>query len=232
MSLDYEAQRSMGNLALALSKAQGMLKGATKDSQNPHFKSKYADLASVWDACREALAKNEIAVIQPLSGGPDTITVTTILVHKSGEFIESSLTIRPTKADAQGLGSAATYGRRYGLASMVGVAPEDDDGNAASAPQKAEAAAVRAAEAQKPTFSLEYPEGEVKTFSDRSSLVTQMETDLQSMEPAEQIAHFDRNATLLQTIQADAAALKNAKGKAIVDRIGAIFRHIHDLTKE
>lgn len=158
---------TIGKLALALSKAQGMLKGAAKDSENPHFRSKYADLASVWDACREALSKNEIAIIQPLSGGPDTITITTILVHSSGESVYSALTLRPTKPDPQGIGSAATYGRRYGLAAMVGVAPEDDDGNAASQPVKGantkEAVQKEVARVTKATYLLNALDGAVPT---------------------------------------------------------------------
>lgn len=122
------------HLAAALAKAQGAIKNAVKDQKNDYFSSKYADLAAVRDACYKALSENQIAVIQKVSGGPETITITTCLVHSSGQREECSFTIRPAKADAQGLGSAITYGRRYGLAAMVGVAPEgeDDDGNAAS----------------------------------------------------------------------------------------------------
>ena len=162
---------TIGKLASALAKAQAMLKGASKDSENPHFKSKYADLASVWDACREALTKNDIAVIQPLSGGPDTITVTTILVHSSGEMVSSALTLKPNQPDAQGMGSAATYGRRYGLAAMVGVAPEDDDGNAASGKEPkapvtpAEQKAVQKAVEQKPKAGFYLIDGEGKEHS-------------------------------------------------------------------
>lgn len=156
-------EASIGKLAAALSKAQGLIKNASKDAANPAFKrdgkeSKYADLASVWDACREALAANEIAVIQQVGGGPDTVTVSTVLAHSSGETISCTITGKPTKPDVQGIGSTITYLRRYSLASMVGVAPEDDDGNSASgikeggqkASSKAESAASKAATEQKP----------------------------------------------------------------------------------
>lgn len=130
---DYEEKKpSIAKLALALAKAQSMMRGAKKDSENPHFKSKYADLASVWDSAREPLTANELSVCQLTEGGPDVVTITTILMHSSGESIQSSLTIRPAKPDAQGVGSAISYGRRYGLAAMVGVVSEDDDGNSAS----------------------------------------------------------------------------------------------------
>lgn len=125
-----------GELAAALAKAQGEIKNAIKDSTNPHFKSRYADLASVVDACRAPLAKNGIAFSHGLdSADGQAVCVTCRLSHMSGEWMECSLTLRPTKPDPQGIGSAATYGRRYTLASMVGVATDDDDGNAASVPQ-------------------------------------------------------------------------------------------------
>ena len=124
---------TINELATALAKAQGDITGASKDKTNPHFKSAYADLASVWDACRMALSKNGIAVIQCPSASGATVTVTTILTHASGQRIESSLEMTATQNTPQGIGSAITYARRYALASMVGVAPEDDDGNAASA---------------------------------------------------------------------------------------------------
>lgn len=120
-------------LALALSKAQGMMKSAKKDMDNPFFKSKYADLASVWDACREALSSNEIAVMQVPEMQGNIIGIRTKLIHSSGEYEEGffPLAVPPT-AKAQEMGSAMTYLRRYALSAMVGVAPEDDDGNDAS----------------------------------------------------------------------------------------------------
>ncbi len=125
---------SIAALAEALAKAQGEMAGATKDKTNPHFKSAYADLSSVWDACRAALSKNGLAVLQPVSADGPNVTVTTILTHSSGEWLSGELTMAATQNTPQGIGSCITYARRYSLASMVGVAPEDDDGNAASAP--------------------------------------------------------------------------------------------------
>lgn len=124
--------QSIAALAAALAKAQGEMQGASKDSVNPHFKSRYADLASVWDACRAVLSKNGLAVLQPVRADGPSVTVTTILTHSSGEWISEALTMTATQNTPQGVGSAITYGRRYGLAAMVGIAPEDDDGNAAS----------------------------------------------------------------------------------------------------
>lgn len=123
---------SIAALAAALSKAQGEMEAASKASTNPHFKSKYADLASVWDACRGPLSKHGLSVLQPVSADGPSVTVTTILAHSSGEWISEALTMTAQQNTPQGVGSTITYGRRYGLSSMVGIAPDDDDGNAAS----------------------------------------------------------------------------------------------------
>lgn len=122
---------SIKELAAALSKAQAEIKGAAKDSDNPFFKSRYADLSAVWDACREPLTKNGLAVSQfPSADGPK-VTVETILMHESGEWISRDLTITAKEDSPQAIGSAVTYARRYALAAVAGVAPEDDDGEAA-----------------------------------------------------------------------------------------------------
>ena len=120
-------------LAAALVKAQSAMGGAKKDSTNPHFKTAYADLASVWDACRAPLANAGLSVVQLVSSDATHAIIETILAHSSGEWVSSLLAVPLTKADAQGLGSAITYGRRYALAAIVGVCPADDDGEAAVA---------------------------------------------------------------------------------------------------
>lgn len=131
MSDQVMQSETIGKLAEALAKAQGAIKGATKDTKNDFFRSKYADLSSVWDACRSQLAANGLSVIQTMDDSQG-VTVVTTLAHSSGEWIRGRLTMKPVKDDPQGVGSAITYARRYALAAMVGVAPEDDDGNAAS----------------------------------------------------------------------------------------------------
>jgi hypothetical protein len=125
---------SIGALAAALALAQGAMSGAKKDSENPFFRSTYADLASVWDSCRGPLSANGLSVIQTTEAEGDRVTVVTTLAHASGEWIRGRLAMTPVKADPQGVGSALTYARRYALAAIVGIAPEDDDGNAASRP--------------------------------------------------------------------------------------------------
>lgn len=124
----------MNELYAALAKAQSKIETAKKDNFNPHFKSKYADLSNVWDACREALTENGLAVVQiPSAKGPE-VTVKTILGHVSGSEISGELTMIAQKNTPQGIGSAITYCRRYALMSFVGIAPDDDDGNDASMP--------------------------------------------------------------------------------------------------
>ena len=126
---------SIAELSAALAKAQGAMMGATKDSSNPFFKSKYADLASVWDACRKPLSDNGLSVVQTtefIPENPDLVCIETTLCHSSGQWIKGRLAGKPVKNDPQGVGSCITYFRRYSLQSMVGIAPEDDDGNAAS----------------------------------------------------------------------------------------------------
>lgn len=123
-------------IAAALAKAQTEMGKALKDSKNPHFNSKYADLGSVMDACLPALNKHGIAVIQPFVSGDFGHMVKTVLIHESGETLECAVPLIFGKNDMQGLGSAMTYARRYGLMAMAGIAPEDDDGNAAASSVK------------------------------------------------------------------------------------------------
>lgn len=129
-----QKSESIAGLAAALAKAQGAMKGAVKDSANPFFKSKYADLASVVEAIRVAFASNGLSYIQTVEpSDKDEVRVETTILHSSGEWISCGVLSLPvSKSDAQGYGSALTYARRYSLSAATGVAPEDDDGNAAS----------------------------------------------------------------------------------------------------
>ena len=121
-------------IAAALAAAQMEMGKTLKSANNSHFKNKYADLASVMDACMPALNKNGIAVIQPCGEDERGRYVETMLIHAlSGEELSCRVPLIVQKNDMQGYGSAVTYARRYGLMSMAGIAPEDDDGNAAAA---------------------------------------------------------------------------------------------------
>lgn len=123
---------NINELATALAKAQGEITGALKDSANPFFKSKYADLASCWDACREPLSKNGLAIVQSPETGADGLTLTTLLTHSTGQWIKNTFRMLPKDDTPQGVGSALTYARRYALTALIGIAQVDDDGNAAS----------------------------------------------------------------------------------------------------
>ncbi len=127
---------SIGALAAAMCKSQAEMKNPTKDAVNPHFKSRYADLAGVLDAVKPAFTHNGLSIMQFPCELDDKPALTTILAHISGEWIEATIALRPTKPDPQGVGSALTYFRRYMLQSIAGItAEDDDDGNAASRPQ-------------------------------------------------------------------------------------------------
>ena len=121
---------SIKELATALSKVQGELTYAKKDSANPFFKSRYADLESVWDACRSLMAANGLSVIQmPGNFFEGRMWLITRLCHNSGEWIEQEMSLPVTKADSHGCASAVTYMRRISLAAFLSIVQADDDGN-------------------------------------------------------------------------------------------------------
>ena len=133
-----QTSEQINEIAAAIAKAQSQIAGATKDKTNPHYRSKYADLASVWEACRGALTQNGLGVVQMTRfSEKDEVIVVTRLLHSSGQWLQGELNLPVSKADAQGFGSALSYARRYALAAAVGVAPEDDDGNLAAAARPA-----------------------------------------------------------------------------------------------
>lgn len=130
--LEHEEQ-VMKSISAAFVKAQAEIEKASKDKENPHFRSKYADLGAVVDAIKPALEKHGLAFLQKFHHDDNGIAVETIIIHESGETMSNGvLRVPATKKDAQGFGSACTYARRYSLQAAFGVAPEDDDGNAAS----------------------------------------------------------------------------------------------------
>ncbi len=125
----------MKNLFTAFVKTQAEISAAIKDSTNPHFRSRYADLASVVAAIKPAAAKHAIGFVQTFREAEGGVTVETIIIHESGEqMFCGPLFVPATKQDAQGYGSAITYARRYSLQTAFGVPSDDDDGNAASKP--------------------------------------------------------------------------------------------------
>jgi hypothetical protein len=123
----------MKQIAAALVKAQKGFSPALKSADNPFFKSKYADLGACVDAVLDSLHSNGIALVQNCHESETGVIVETMFIHESGETLSTGkLHVPATKHDAQGYGSALTYARRYSLMAACGIAPEDDDGNAAA----------------------------------------------------------------------------------------------------
>lgn len=136
------SSESIAKLTEALSKAQGVIEGAKKDADNPFFKTTYADLSSVWKACRGPLSENGLAVMQTVETCNDKYILVTTLSHSSGEWMRSFMPILLVKHDPQSLVSSITYCRRASLAAMVGVCPADDDGESAMCRDHVEAKPV------------------------------------------------------------------------------------------
>lgn len=128
MNLDH----SNAALFAALALAQSEVENATKGSTNPHFKSRYADLAEVLNTVRPVYSRHGIAIVQSTGFDGVMVSVTTALVHKEGGYVTSVASCTPAKTDGQGVGAATTYLRRYSLAAACGVAQEDDDGQTAA----------------------------------------------------------------------------------------------------
>jgi hypothetical protein len=134
-----QKSETIAALAKSLAKAQGEIENATKSSTNPHFRSKYADLAEVLNTVRPVFSSNGLSFVQMPSFSDGVVMVETLLAHESGEWIGETASSPIAKQDAQGVGSAITYLRRYSLAAFAGIAQEDDDANAsiaAKAPAK------------------------------------------------------------------------------------------------
>ena len=130
-----QKSESIAALAASLAEAQGEIENATKNSQNPHLKNRYADLAEILNTVRPVLSRHGLAVSQHPSYSDGMVHVETIMLHKSGEWMSSTISTPVQKPDPQGVGSACTYARRYSLAAIVGLSQEDDDGHAASKPK-------------------------------------------------------------------------------------------------
>jgi hypothetical protein len=131
-----ELSNANAPLFAALAKAQAEVENATKGSVNPHFKSRYADLAEVLNTVRPVFSHYGLSILQSTSFDGTLVHVTTTVAHAEGGWASSCASCSPARIDAQGIGAATTYLRRYSLAAMCGVAQEDDDGNAASHQQR------------------------------------------------------------------------------------------------
>ena len=127
-----EHSETLAKLGTALAAAQAEIENATKNAKNPHFKSNYADLAEIINTTKPVLTKHGLAVVQVPGFYDGVVTVETMLLHTSGEWIRGVSGAPAQKQDPQGVGSAVTYLRRYSLAAVCCIAQEDDDSNSAS----------------------------------------------------------------------------------------------------
>ena len=202
-----ERSESIATLAGALSKVQSVLEPAKKDATNPFFKTQYADLASVWKACRKPLADNGLAVTQTLDIAEGGVVIETTLMHTSGEWIAGKLLIKPVEDKPQSVGSAITYARRYSLAAMVGVCPEDDDANEAMGHDKAKAVVAPLSPAKK------VPE---KAKEDKKTFITVEEQQL--IEAAFETFDITRK-DLCARLQVDSVARWIIEGQHSVDEV-------------
>ena len=187
-----EHSESIKNLAKALAKFQGEVKDPAKNEKNPFFKSKYVPLDALIEAVRPTLSANGLSIIQMPSGDGKTISLKTIILHESGEWIESDLfSLVIAKADAQGAGSGVTYARRYQLGAVLNIGwTDDDDGNSISGHE------VKTAPAPKPTPNVSVPRyhiiiASLDTMRDAQATVTLMESKgLQNLKIKEGSGHF------------------------------------------
>lgn len=154
-NIDHAFSETQGDFALAMSIVQGEVRNPKKTSDNPFFKSKYADLAECIDACRASLSRNQIAVLQLTIVRGDRAGCITRLVHSSGQWVQCTTLLRPEKDTPQSMGSAFTYARRYALSGLIGLAGDDDDGHAASEPKEEARTSVRPEQRQTKTKTKE-----------------------------------------------------------------------------
>ena len=223
-----DTSETVGEIAAALAIAQGEISHALTERMNPAFKSRYADLSAVLDACRGPLSAAGIAVVQApsvdLVEGGVRVSVETRLIHKSGQWMATVVSSYADNGKAQTIGSAITYLRRYGLSAMAGVAPDDDDdGNAAQQPQQ------RQPSPRAQAFTQASPTAPLRPAP--SSLDPSLETAFEQLGRAVQDANFadlekvaqrilaakTANALSAQELGALKAAYKARKDAAVAD---------------
>lgn len=220
-----ETSEKIGELAKALAIAQGGFKPVKRDATNPFYHSKYAPLSSIIDATRESLTKNGLAFLQTVSVN-DHVTVETMLMHESGEWVKGAISLKPKADDPQAAGSAITYGRRYSLGAILGVASEDDDDGNSASKDKPKAEAQPQAEqpkapapagqpARKPQVS--DPEGVITQPQQRAihALLTKLkiDDDMARMEHVSRILALDHTITSVAT-------LTKGEASTVIEQLG------------
>lgn len=205
MALEWSPEFS--EIAKALPAAQAAIGKVVKDSKNPHLGNKYASLAAVIDAVIPAMNANGITVMQPVDFDGQVVTVQTMLIHTSGQFMRTPLSMRPVKTDPQGVGSAITYARRYALLAIAGVAPEDDD--CAEASQAPKNGAVARADGRQPGHG-EAREPQKSAGRDWREFARSHVAKYKAAKSHDELAAIDRNAADdLVACEAEAPDLNN-----------------------
>lgn len=212
-----EMSEQIGELAMALSNAQAAIVGASKKSANPFFKSKFADLESVWDACRKPLTDHGLSIVQSpsstvLDDGRLRVTVTTLLLHASGQWIRDSFSVTAKEDSPQAAGSATTYAKRYALQSFVGVAPTDADDDAEAAQGRPKMASVTNVQ------SVPAPKGYEDWLIDLESTVSE---GTPALEKAWKASKAEYRQYLTTTASGQWDALKKTAAQAVVAELRA-----------
>lgn len=201
----------ISELAQALAKAQGLMTLAARSSENADTQSRYADLASVWNACRQPLADHGLSVVQIPSWSTDRVTVGTVLMHASGQWIESELSAVPKSSAMTDISAVITFLRRVALSSMIGVAPQEDDG---SAPQSAQRRAQPAAQREAAPAPAQ-PTGPIEPIADVLLGISALRTGEECAAHSARLNSANwRNAADKKT----AGTALRAKWKAILDK--------------
>lgn len=196
-------EKATPELFAALALAQAEVENASKNSANPHFRSKYADLAEVLNTVRPVFAKAGLGIVQSTSFDGAMVSVDTVLTHKSGGYITSRASCIPAKSDAQGVGAATTYLRRYALAAIAGVAQEDDDGNSAAHGQPPAARPIAKAE----------PKAEAKPTKDQLEELTKLALEIKNCSSLDELELLrPRIRELPDSLKK--TAMENAKAQA------------------
>lgn len=211
-----QKSESLSNLAKALASFQSEVKNPANTANNPFYKSKYAPLPDILNDVRPLLAKHGLSILQAPSGDGEKIIITTLLMHESGEWIETCpLILKAEKVTAQGAGSAITYGRRYALAAVLGLSSEDDDdGNHAEKPTQV-----------KPDQKPQSPKENIKK-QEQSQQQAQPQTQQQKSQPTGDLSSEAQHKAI--------HTIANKFNKNVVDIIGVHYgvESVKELTKK
>jgi hypothetical protein len=202
----------INEISAALAKAQGEIQNPAKEAQNPHFRSTYADLSGGINAIRDGLSKNGIAFIQSTRLDGDILIVDSRLSHASGQWVESEFPACKFPAKPQEIGSALTYARRYALFALVGIAGEDDDGNAAN--------------------NAETPARPRREAPERPRLLDPGESQIVRSDMLEALAEAASSRESLLKWAQDNSAMKARLQKADADAVGAAFTQAQAALKQ